>query len=112
MDLFSKIKLYADYNNTYSMNKVLTTLRREFDISLLRKNYNTAKEIVSVTNRLYEDFTKTYRESEDYGETMSYLQKRMANKMRDFIAYLYKQLKHNTRSNKNYQEQIAGIIQK
>jgi hypothetical protein len=74
MDLFSKIKLYVDYNNTYSINKVLSTLHKEFDLCMSRKKYNNAKEIVSVTQRLYEDFSKTYRESEDYGETMSYLQ--------------------------------------
>lgn len=110
MDLFRKIKLYVDYNNTYSINKTLNTLRSEFDIAVLRKNFGRAKEIVIATKQLYEDFSKTYRESEDYGETMSYLQKRTANNMRNIIAYLLQQLKQHCRANRSYENQIADII--
>jgi len=110
MDLFRKIKLYVDYNNTYSINKALTTLRKDFDIAILRKNYGRAAEITHAVQRLYEDFGKTYRESEDYGETMSYLQRRVANNMRNFISYLLGKLKQNCRSNRGYEKQITDII--
>jgi len=40
MDLFSKLEIYIDYNNSYSLRKSLTTLEKEFDMAEQGVNHN------------------------------------------------------------------------
>lgn len=105
MNLFNKIKLYIDYNNHYTITKTLRTLDIEFNKAIKLNNTLYAKNIINVVKKLYDEFSLFYRESEDYGETMSYAQKIMANKMRGYINYLSRKLKITP------QKEIKQIIQ-
>ncbi len=93
MDLFTKLEQYIDYNNSYSLKKALTTLNREFDLAISRNDSMQAKTVIDATKKLYDKLSRTYRESEDYSETMSYYQKLIAKQMRNFIAYMLQKLK-------------------
>lgn len=91
--MFDKLDIYLDYNNHYSLNKALSTLQREFNIAISRNNQRHVREVIDTLNRMYDKLTSTYRESADYGETMSYSQKLIANKMRWLQSYFAKTLK-------------------
>jgi len=104
IDLFTKIDRYIDYGNHYTIRKALTTLNREFEIAMSRKNNEHARAVISTVRKIYDKLSLTYRESEGLGETMSYSQKLMAQQMRKFIGYLTKQLKANFGAGDNEQE--------
>jgi hypothetical protein len=93
------------------MKKALTTLNKEFEIAVSRKNHTYAKEVVNTTKKLYDDFSSAYRESSDYGETMSFIQKSFAIKMRSFISYLIKRMKTKFGGNEKYEQEIEQAIE-
>jgi hypothetical protein len=109
IDLFTKIDKYIDYNNQYTIRKALTTLNREFEISMSRKNITHAQSVIDTIKKIYDKLSLTYRESEDLGETMSYSQKLMAQKIRRFIGYLIKRLKYDFGVG-NYEQEIEQTI--
>ena|SRR3990167_3697697 len=92
MNLFTKIDRYIDYNNHYSIRKGLETMRQEFNKAVKYKNPEYAREVIHTLKKIYDKLTNSYRQSEDYGE-MSFSQRMMSNKMREFIIYLTKRLK-------------------
>jgi len=101
-----------DYNNHYSLRRALTTLEREFNLALNKQNMNYAKEVINAARLLYDKLERGFRESEDYGETMSYNQKVFAQKMRNFIAYLTKKVRLESGLSDKYQRDIEKIIDK
>lgn len=110
IDLFTKIDNYIDYNNQYTLRKALTTLNREFEISMSRQNVSHAQSVIDAVKKIYNKLSLTYRESEDLGETMSYSQKFMAQKIRRFIGYLIKRLKYDFGIG-NYEQEITRTIE-
>ena len=101
--------MYVDYNNSYSIRKALTTLSREFDLSVSKKDAAYAKHVIDTVRQLHDKLSQTYRESEDKGETMAYFQKDLAKRMREFIAYLI----HRARSEfgmPKYEQEIEQTI--
>ena len=111
MNLFDKVKSYIDYNNQYTVQKALRTLDIEFERALKTNNARYAKDIIVIVQKLYDEFSSTYRESSDYGETMSYTQKTMAKKMRGFIGYLIKKLNVKTKSVMTREKEIKQILE-
>lgn len=93
MNLFLKIDSYIDYNNHYSIKKGLETLRQEFEKAVKTKNPEYAREIVITLKKIYDKLYTIYRQSEDYGETMSFSQRMMSIKMQEFLHHLTKRLK-------------------
>lgn len=93
MNLFKKIDYYIDYRNHYSIKRGLTTLGREFNLAVSRKNIGYAIEVINTVRKVHDKLGLMYRESEDYGETMSYSQKLMSQQMRKFVSYLIKRMK-------------------
>lgn len=91
--LFNKLDCYTDYNNHYSLNKALKILHNEFTLAVKNKNADYGRVVMDATHKLLDKLTGTYRESQDYGETMSYAQKIMTRKIKDFILYLSKTIK-------------------
>lgn len=91
--LFIKLDNYLDYNNHYSLSRALTTIGREFEIAVSQNNIHHARAAIDAARKMYEKLSSTYRESEDYGETMSYSQKLIAQKMRRFIAMMIQRTK-------------------
>lgn len=108
--LFDKIMMYVDYNNSYTMKKAMSTLNREFELAVSRKNQRYAEEVIITIKRIYDDFTSSYHESEDYKNTMSFSQKLFAKKMRAFLSYLIKNMNSKFGDYKNYQKEIKQII--
>lgn len=107
--LFNKLDSYIDYNNHYSIRKALTTLSREFDIAVSRKNYQYARTVIGTVRQLYDKLSLTYNESEGLGETMSYSQRLMAQQIRKFIGYLTKKLKTDFKV-VDYEQEIEQTI--
>lgn len=108
--LFSKLDRYIDYNNSYSINKALSTLHREFKLAISGKNVVYARVVLNATKMMHTKLHDTYRESEDLGETMSYSQRMMSRKIKQFMAYLVSELKaHFGISNRSEEiEQAIG----
>ena len=92
MDLFNKIRSRVDFNNSYTMQKALSTLNFEFSKAMRINNIIYARNILSVAKRLYDDFSTSFVEGQGKGETMSYNQKLWGNRMKYFIGYLIKAL--------------------
>lgn len=88
--MFDRLNLYLDYNNHYLMRKALNTLAKEFTLALKRQDRSHTQEVINTLRKLDDKFHLTYRESEDYGETMSYAQKRIAEQMRKLMSYFQK----------------------
>jgi hypothetical protein len=109
MSLFAKLDYYIDYNNQYSLKKALTTLGREFNLAVSKKNIWHARETIKAVRQVYDKLSQTYRESEDYGETMSYSQKLIAQQMRKFIAYLTHRMKSEFGIS-DYEQEIEQAI--
>lgn len=110
MDLFTKLDMYIDYNNSYSLNKALSTLQREFHLAVNSGNSTQAQVVIFATKKLYEKFTTMFSESEELKETMSYSQKTFAKTMRAFIAHLLKQVKSNFGEALDYEKEIEQTI--
>jgi len=110
MDFFTKLDMYIDYNNSYSLNRALTTLKHEFDLAVSKKNTTHAKVVIDTARRLHDKLSKTYRESEDRGETMSYFQKTFAKTLRSFMAYLIQQMKSEFGGSSTYEQEIEQTI--
>jgi len=111
MNFFDKVKSHIDYNNHYTIQKALRTLDIEFDKALKTNNSVYAKSIVAVSRKLYEDFSNSFKETEDYSETMSYSQKVMANKMRYFISYLIKKIETKLKLTIKRDKEIKQILE-
>jgi len=109
MDLFTKIDIYIDYRNHYSIKKALTTIGREFDLAVSRNNIEHARKTIDVVRKICDKLGLTYRESEDFGETMSYSQKLMAQQMRKFIGYLTHRMKSEFGVS-DYEQEIEQTI--
>ena len=95
MKLFDRLDRNIDYNNSYSIRKSLRILENEFNLASKNKNIYHARDVLKTTEKIYDKFSAMYRESADYGETMSYMQKVWANRMRQFIGYLSERLKND-----------------
>jgi hypothetical protein len=109
MNLFLKLDSILDYNNTYTIKKVVSILNSSFDSAIESGNLQQVNDVVRYTRKIYDKLSLTYRESEDYGETMSYSQKMWANRLRNFLAHMIK----TTRSNfgiANYETEIERAI--
>lgn len=91
--LFTKLDSYIDYNNHYSLNRALTTLSKEFDVAASTQNVVHARVVIDAVRKLYDKLSQMYRESEDYGETMSYAQRLMARKIRKFMSILIQKMR-------------------
>jgi hypothetical protein len=95
MKLFDKLDRNIDYNNSYSIRRPIAILDGEFKLAEKNSDERYAREILDTAKKIYDKLSETYRESEDYGETMSYMQKTWASRLRQFIGYLAKRLKDN-----------------
>jgi hypothetical protein len=93
MNLFDRLSRNVDYNNSYSIRRAISILENEFGLAIKNNDSNYAKEVLDTVKKINEDLSSTYRESGDYGETMSYTQKVWARRLRNFIGYLVKRLK-------------------
>ena len=93
MKLFDRLDRNIDYNNSYSIRKTIIILEDEFNLAVKKNDVYYAREVLGVAKEIYDKLSSTYRESEDYGETMSYMQKLWAKRLRQFIGYLIKRLK-------------------
>jgi len=103
MDLFDRINMRIDYNNHYMIEKALKTLVLEFNRSVAKDNVVSAQNIIVVVKKMYDKLSQTYRESAGKGETMSYSQKIMAQKMRGLISGLSQQV-HGYHEKENNQQ--------
>ena len=92
MKLFERLNRNIDYNNHYTLKKAVVIMETEFNIAVKKKNIMYGREISDAAKKIYQNLSSMYRESEDYGNTMSYMQKVWAKRLRGFIAYLEKQL--------------------
>lgn len=108
-NLFTKIDYYIDYGNHYSLKKALTTLGREFNLAVSKNNIGHAMATIDAVRKIYDKLGLTYRESEDFGETMSYSQKLMSQQMRKFIAYLIHRMKSEFGVS-NHEQEIEQAI--
>lgn len=95
MKLFDKLDRNIDYNNSYSIRRQIAILDGEFKLAEKNNDALYAREILDTVKKIYNKLSETYRESEDYGETMSYMQKLWASRLRQFIGYITKRLKDN-----------------
>jgi hypothetical protein len=95
MKLFDKLDRNIDYNNSYSIRRSMSILDDEFKLAEKNCDEKYAREILDTVKKIYEKLSGMYRESEDYGETMSYMQKLWSGRLREFIGYLSKKLKDN-----------------
>ena len=95
MKLFDRIDSKIDYNNHFTIRKAVGIMEAEFNLAVRRKDVMYAREILDTVKKIYQKLSSTYRESSDYGETMSYIQKVWAKRLRDFTAYLIKRLKND-----------------
>ena len=93
MNLFTRVDRYLDYNNIYTMEKAIRTLLYEFNRAISRKDKPYTNEVINTLRQVYDKLSLIYRESEDYGETMSHNQRQLAKKMRQLIAHLHKKSK-------------------
>lgn len=92
MKLLDKIKNQLDFTNYYSIKRTVGILESEFAISVKNGNAQHAREIFKITKDIYDDLTSSYRESEDYGSTMSFIQKVWAKRLRSFLAFMQKKI--------------------
>jgi len=92
MNLFVKIDRLIDYNNHYSLKKAMETLRQEFVLAIKYNDETYAREIIKVTNMVYDKLNPMYKQTEGYEETMSYSQKIVSNKIQQFIESMSKSL--------------------
>jgi len=95
MKLFDKLDRNIDYNNSYSIRRPIVILENEFKLAEKNNDEQYAREIIDTAKKIYEKLSETYRESEDYGETMSYMQKLWSKRLKEFIGYLSKKIKDN-----------------
>ena len=109
MNYYSKVRRSIDWNNHYTINKALNTLKAEFDKALKANNTAQTKSILVIVQRLYDDLSTSYRESSDYSETMSYAQRTAAKKFRAFIAWMTKAINDKAHI-KSREEEIKQII--
>jgi len=93
MNLYDKLKSRIDYNNHYTIERVLASLDAEFNKALKTHNAKYANDIIAVVRKIYDDFSSSFVEKQDLGETMSFAQRTLAQKMRGYIYYLSKKLK-------------------
>jgi hypothetical protein len=105
---YYKVKPYLDFNNSYSMRKVLNSLYSEFNKALKGNNVLYATQTLDTVKALYDDFTRSFCTREDKGGTMSFTQKEMSSKIRSFIGYMIQKL-HKGRG---VEEEIEQIIDK
>ena len=104
MTPYDSVRRYVDFGNHYTIQKALNVLRAEFDKALKTNNTAQAKLVQTIVQRLYDEFSTAYVEGHGAGETMSYVQKQMAGKMRAFVVWMDLQL------NKPKAQQIKQII--
>ena len=104
---YYKVKPYLDFNNSYSMRKVLNSLYSEFNKAVKSNSIDYATQTFDTVKALYDDFTSAFCTREDKGGTMSLTQKEMANKIRGFIGYMIQKLHSGGR-----QEEIEEIVEK
>ena len=107
--LFTKLDYYIDYNNIYSIKKALTTLGREFELSVTYKNIEHAKSVIHAVRKVNEKLGLIYRESEELDETMSYSQKLISQKMKKFVVYLTYRMKSEFGVS-DYEQEIEQTI--
>jgi uncharacterized protein YfbU (UPF0304 family) len=95
MNLFDRLNRNIDYNNSHSIRRPVGILEHEFELAVKENNKHYAIEVMDTARKIYDELSSTYRESADYGETMSYMQKVWAQRLRNFIGYLAKRLKND-----------------
>ena len=95
MKLFDRLNNRIDYNNHYTIKKAVGIMESEFNKALRNKDVAAGREILDSAKRIYENLSSSYTESQDYGETMSHLQKIWAKRLRGFIDSLTRQLRNN-----------------
>lgn len=95
MKLFEKLDRNIDYNNSYSIRRPIAILYDEFRLAEKNNDSNYARDIMEAAKKILDKLSGTYKESEDYSETMSYMQKIWAGRIRQFIGFLAKRLKDN-----------------
>lgn len=66
---------------------------REFNLASSNKNIGHALAVIDTVLKIHDKLAITYREREDYDETMSYSQKLMSQKIKKFVAYLTHRMK-------------------
>jgi flagellin-specific chaperone FliS len=110
MNIFKKLDSMLDFNNTFSVKRVLTIISNEFNSALQNKDYRKTSETIAYVRKIYDRLELTYRESEDYGSTMSFHQKMWAKKLRNFISYMTIRSKKTFGINDNETE-IGNAIQ-
>ena len=93
MKLFDRLNRNIDYNNSYTIKRPVGILENEFNLAVKENNKYYAIEVLDTAKKIYEELSSSYRESADYGETMSYMQKVWAQRLRNFIGYLAKRIK-------------------
>ena len=93
MNLFTRVDRYLDYNSIYTMEKAIRTLLYEFNRAISRKDKPYTNEVINTLRQVYDKLSLIYRESEDYGETMSHHQRQLAKRMRHLISHLHNQAK-------------------
>lgn len=109
IDFFTKLDFYIDYRNSYSLRKAFSTLDREFHIAVSRNNQAHARAVIDAAKKVLDKLNRTYRESEDYGETMGYFQKKISQQARQFIAQLIRKLKTDF-GVRDYEKEIEQTI--
>jgi len=93
MKLFERLDRNIDYENSYSIRRPIAILENEFNLAVKKNDEHYARDVLDTAKKIYDKLSTAYRESEDYGETMSYMQKLWAKRLRQFIGHLIKRLK-------------------
>ena len=109
---YYKVKPYLDFNNSYSMRKVLNSLYSEFNKALKRSNVLYATQTLDTVKALYDDFTRSFCTREDKGGTMSFNQKEMSSKIRSFIGYMIQKLHKGRGVEEEIEPTVKNVRQK
>lgn len=85
MKLYDKMKFWLDFNNSYTMRKAMSILESEQNLALSRKDFVYARDVFDTAQELLKDFKDSFRDSEDYGSTISYSQRHWIKQMQALL---------------------------
>ena len=89
MNLWSKISIYLDYNNIYSVKRVLSLLEHEFNLAVSGKNRKYAHEVINMCNKIHDGLCDNFKDREN----LDFLQRSIIDKTLYFTQYLVSRLK-------------------
>lgn len=90
MNLMSKLNLYLDYSNHYTINKAMRTLKREFDIAKRTSHPAHAQEVIKAAKHIH----SVLNSQTDERGNLTWPQKVLARNIRKLISWMESNQKH------------------